>query len=77
LKERGFLTAQQTEAGMVNLPNSPMRYAGSGLRALVRPPALGEHTEEVLQQLCGLDAAAIADLRGTGTITPSPKTGGH
>jgi crotonobetainyl-CoA:carnitine CoA-transferase CaiB-like acyl-CoA transferase len=77
LKARGFLTPQQTDAGTVNLPNSPMRYAGSGLRALVRPPALGEHTEEVLQQWCGLDAAALTALRGTSTITPAPKTGGH
>ena len=73
LKARGFLSAQETEAGTVNLPNSPMRYAGSGLRKLVPPPALGEHTEEVLQQWCGLDANAIADLRRTGAITPSPK----
>src|SRR5258706_6894399 len=77
LKERGFLSAQETETGTVNLPNSPMRYAGSGLKALVRPPALGEHTEEVLQQLCGLDAGALAELRRNGTITPAPKTGGH
>jgi formyl-CoA transferase/succinyl-CoA--D-citramalate CoA-transferase len=31
-------------------------------------PVLGEHTEEVLTELLGLDAAAIAVLRGTGAI---------
>ena len=53
LLARGFLTHQPTEAGPVALPNSPMRYEGSGLRPLTPPPALGEHTDQVLSELCG------------------------
>jgi crotonobetainyl-CoA:carnitine CoA-transferase CaiB-like acyl-CoA transferase len=45
------------------------------LRKLTTPPALGEHTDEVLRELVGLDANAIAELRRTGVITPAPKTG--
>jgi crotonobetainyl-CoA:carnitine CoA-transferase CaiB-like acyl-CoA transferase len=63
LHARGFLTEQVTEAGPVNLPNSPMRYEGSGLRPLTPPPALGEHTDEVLAKSCGLDKAVLAELR--------------
>jgi crotonobetainyl-CoA:carnitine CoA-transferase CaiB-like acyl-CoA transferase len=68
LRARGFLTDVETEAGVVALPNSPMRYEGSALMPLVAPPALGEHTDSVLAQLCDLDAAAIATLRSEGVI---------
>jgi crotonobetainyl-CoA:carnitine CoA-transferase CaiB-like acyl-CoA transferase len=65
---RGFLTDQQTDVGSVALPNSPMRYKGSGLRSLTPPPMLGEHTDEVLSELCGLDQPELAGLRREGVI---------
>jgi crotonobetainyl-CoA:carnitine CoA-transferase CaiB-like acyl-CoA transferase len=70
LHMRGFLTHQQTNVGSVALPNSPMRYEGSGLRSLSSPPVLGEHTDEVLSELCGLDEKSLAELRCTGVIGP-------
>lgn len=68
LQARGFLTQQPTAAGPVALPNSPMRYAGSALRPLSAPPSLGEHTDQVLSEFCGLNAAEIAALRSAGVI---------
>jgi crotonobetainyl-CoA:carnitine CoA-transferase CaiB-like acyl-CoA transferase len=68
LHARGFLTQQVTDAGPVVLPNSPMRYEGSAPRPLTPPPALGEHTDEVLAELCGLEKAALAALRRDGAI---------
>jgi CoA:oxalate CoA-transferase len=68
LHARGFLTNQVTDAGTVALPNSPMRYDGSALRPLAPPPALGEHTDEVLGELCGLDEGELAALRRAGVI---------
>lgn len=68
LHARGFLSVQETEAGPVALPNSPMRYIGSGLRPLGPPPALGEHTDAVLSEFCGLDATELAKLREAGVI---------
>ncbi|WP_084151082.1 CaiB/BaiF CoA transferase family protein [Azohydromonas australica] len=69
LKERGFLTQQVTDSGaQVVLPNSPMRYEGSGLRALQPPPQLGQHSEEVLAELCGLSQQELAQLRSDGVI---------
>ncbi len=63
LRARGFLTDRTPSTGPVALPNSPMRYEGSALRPLVPPPGLGEHTDAVLSELCGLDEAALAALR--------------
>ena len=78
LRERGFLTDQETPIGTVALPNSPMRYAGSPLRPLTPPPSLGEHTEQVLAELCGLSAADLAGLHRAGVTSPSPTgRGGH
>jgi len=68
LHERGFLTNHPTEAGPVALPNSPMRYEGSALRPLTSAPRLGEDTDAVLSELCSLDAAELALLRGQGVI---------
>ncbi len=47
----------------VDLVNSPFRITGSSLPAPQMPPALGEHTAEVLRDLLGLDEATVAALR--------------
>jgi crotonobetainyl-CoA:carnitine CoA-transferase CaiB-like acyl-CoA transferase len=73
LHERGFLTDVETEAGKVALPNSPMRYEGSALRALSPPPGLGQQTDEVLREVLGLAADELADLRRTGVTAHAEK----
>lgn len=42
---------------------NPLRFSGWEEPALGRPPLLGEHTEAVLREHLGLDAARIAALR--------------
>lgn len=74
LHARGFLTDQVAEAITVTLPNSPMRYQGSSLRPLRAPPALGEHTEEVLTEICGLTSAQLSELRLAGVISAGGKS---
>jgi crotonobetainyl-CoA:carnitine CoA-transferase CaiB-like acyl-CoA transferase len=68
LHARGFLTPQLADTGMVNLPNSPLRYDGSPLRALTPAPTLGQDTDAVLAELCGLGAEEIAALRRDGVV---------
>jgi len=46
----------------------PLRFEGWGDPEVGRPPLLGEHTEAVLQQRLGLDAARIAELREMGAL---------
>ncbi len=68
LHARGFLSKRTSDSGTVVLPNSPIRYEGSALRSLTPSPLLGEHTDEVLNELCGYDKAAVEELRRCGAL---------
>ena len=46
---------------------NPMRLSGTPVSYHRAPPALGQHTDEVLREL-GLDASAIAALKAGGAI---------
>jgi crotonobetainyl-CoA:carnitine CoA-transferase CaiB-like acyl-CoA transferase len=46
----------------------PFRFDGFDDPVVGRPPLLGEHTDEVLQQRLGLSAAEVARLRSVGAL---------
>ena len=46
----------------------PLRFEGWDQPLPGRPPLLGEHTDEVLRERLGYDAARIAGLREAGAI---------
>lgn len=50
-------------AGEVSLCASPIRFIGVAARPPMAPPTLGQHTEEILRDALGYDAAHIAQLR--------------
>jgi crotonobetainyl-CoA:carnitine CoA-transferase CaiB-like acyl-CoA transferase len=52
----------------VDLVGSPFHLEGEVLPQPTAPPALGQHTEEVLREVLGLDADRIAQLRQQGVI---------
>jgi crotonobetainyl-CoA:carnitine CoA-transferase CaiB-like acyl-CoA transferase len=54
-------------AGTMPSIRSPLRYSDTPVDHRA-PPALGQHTDEVLRALLGRDDAAIAALRGRGVI---------
>ena len=53
--------------GGMPLVGSPVRIDGSRMDAELRPPALGEHTDQLLENL-GLSASEIESLRAAGVI---------
>jgi len=63
LEARGyFQSADHPVAGRVPYPSAPFRIDGRYLPLGGPAPTLGQHTEEVLGELLGLDGEAITDL---------------
>jgi crotonobetainyl-CoA:carnitine CoA-transferase CaiB-like acyl-CoA transferase len=56
------------EGGKVKLIANPVRLSATPVDYRLPPPRLGEHTEEVLGGLLGLQAAEIAGLRERGVV---------
>ena len=54
---------QHPLSGTVNLVASPLKLRGTPVRTDLPPPLLGQHTEQVLGEVLGWDAARIAALR--------------
>ena len=55
-------------AGKVALVRSPMRFSETPVQHEVPPPTLGQHTEQVLQELLGKSGAEISRLRADGIV---------
>ena len=55
-------------AGSVKLIGSPLKLRGTPVVPPMAPPTLGQHTDEILRESLGMDAARIATLRGTGAV---------
>jgi CoA:oxalate CoA-transferase len=76
VKARDMLVEVEHPAGFsLKIPNSPVRLSRTPGGIQGPPPALGEHTDEVLASLVGLSDREIADLRAAGVAygpLPSP-----
>ncbi len=55
-------------AGKVTLVASPMRFSGTPLKHEVPPPALGQHTDEILRKTLKKSDAEIAKLKADGVV---------
>jgi len=69
-----FETEDHPVCGPVVIPNAPWRFAGVTAPWLRRPaPTLGQHNDEVLGGILGLDPAELARLREIDIIGETPK----
>jgi crotonobetainyl-CoA:carnitine CoA-transferase CaiB-like acyl-CoA transferase len=66
---RGFVVQVRDPDGRpVKLIGTPFHISGATLPAPVCPPKLGQNTDEVLEQILGLDRDRVAALRRAGVI---------
>lgn len=62
-----MLTEEETDMGKLRYIGSPVKFSGAESKITRRAPRLGEHTNEVLQEL-GYSAEQIASLKEEGAI---------
>jgi formyl-CoA transferase len=63
VQHRGLKVDMAHPVGTVSTVRNPIRFSETPIRHDVPPPTLGQHTDDVLQQVLGLDAAALERLR--------------
>jgi len=69
VRARGLVaTAPHPTAGAIRLVVSPLRFSETPVAPPVAPPLLGQHTDDVLREVAGLDEPALAALRAAGVI---------
>ncbi|MER3420886.1 MAG: formyl-CoA transferase [Chloroflexota bacterium] len=61
-------TLPHPTAGEIQVIGPPFRFSETQAEVRSAPPLLGQHTEQVLRELLGMDDAAIAALRAEGGI---------
>jgi crotonobetainyl-CoA:carnitine CoA-transferase CaiB-like acyl-CoA transferase len=69
IRHRGMRIKMQhplSGSGEVDLIGNPVRFSGTPVSYRLSPPVLGEHTDEVLEELLGLDDEQRARLRERG-----------
>lgn len=54
--------------GPMKLVNTPVKYSHSKPSIRTPPPLLGQHTDEVLREVIGMNDAEIQKLRNDGVV---------
>lgn len=66
-RRRMLIDSEFPARGKIRVLGSPLKLSAAGDTAPTRPPALGEHTAEILMTV-GIDDAALAHLRDDGVV---------
>ena len=66
---RGMVKEMNHEwLGPIKMVNTPVKYSESKPSIRTVPPVLGQHTDEVLREVLGLDEASIEKLKEEGAV---------
>ncbi len=69
VQARGMrLNVPHAQEPTVPLVASPLKIPTNPAQVRYPPPLLGQHTEEILQEVLGVETAVIADLRAEGVV---------
>jgi len=72
LARQSLVEMDHPKVGKVPVVGVPSRLSRTPGSVRSHSPTLGEHTDEVLRDVLGLDAAAIAALRAAGVLGGAP-----
>lgn len=56
------------QCGPIKLVNTPVKYSESKPGVRTAPPTLGQHTDEVLGDILGLEVGEVAALKEKGAV---------
>jgi formyl-CoA transferase len=69
VRHRGMeVRAPHPAAGEVRMVANPMKFSATPIAHDTPPPTLGQHTDEILGSVLGMDGARIQSLRERGVI---------
>ncbi|MFD2205318.1 CaiB/BaiF CoA transferase family protein [Kiloniella antarctica] len=69
VQQRGILKKYTHPSGVTQeLVSTPIKYAKSKSGTELPPPILGQHTDEILRDILGVDDSEIAKLRNLGAV---------
>lgn len=71
VRANGYVTEVENQYGKFPTAGVAARYSGTPAPPVGTAADLGEHTEEVLREVCGLDAAEVSALAAAHATTPS------
>ncbi len=61
-------TVEHVSAGAIRVLGVPVKLSGTPGTVRTAPPALGQHTDRILREDCGLSPAEITTLRASGAV---------
>lgn len=61
-------TVQHPTVGEIKLVNTPVKWSESKPGVRTPPPTLGQHTEEVMADLLGMEAEEVEKLKTAGIL---------
>jgi succinate--hydroxymethylglutarate CoA-transferase len=69
VQARGMVTeVQHPSCGPMKLVSPPVKFSESKPSIRIPPPTLGQHTDEVLADLLGMDRSEIVNLKEAGVV---------